>query len=117
MNIVVVLIPPAVPIGEPPINIKTALIVLPAVDNEFWSKQAKPAVLVVTDWKNDWKMVILPFSPSLRKNDKPPNINNVEVVNKTILVNADHCFGFFLLKKISIITTKEIPPKIMRSIM
>ena len=37
MKIVVVLIPPAVEIGEPPMNMNKQLMVLPATDKLFWS--------------------------------------------------------------------------------
>ena len=50
---VTVFIPPAVPTGEPPISIKTIDTVADAFIRFSCGMVAKPAVLVVTDWKKD----------------------------------------------------------------
>ena len=50
---VTVFIPPAVPTGEPPIIIKIIDTVAEAFVRFSCGTEAKPAVLVVTDWKND----------------------------------------------------------------
>ena len=50
---VTVFIPPAVPTGEPPINIKTTDTAAEAFDKFSCGTEANPAVLVVTDWKKD----------------------------------------------------------------
>ena len=50
---VVVLIPPAVPTGEPPTSI-IAMEITDVVSRKFsCGTLAKPAVLVVTDWKKE----------------------------------------------------------------
>ena len=51
--IVTVFIPPAVPTGEPPINIKMIDTAAEAFVKFSCGTVAKPAVLVVTDWKKD----------------------------------------------------------------
>ena len=50
---VTVFIPPAVPTGEPPISIKIIDTAAEAFVKFSCGTEAKPAVLVVTDWKND----------------------------------------------------------------
>ena len=50
---VTVFIPPAVPTGEPPISIKTIDTAAEAFVKFSCGIVAKPAVLVVTDWKRD----------------------------------------------------------------
>ena len=50
---VTVFIPPAVPAGDPPISIKIIDTVAEAFVRFSCGTEAKPAVLVVTDWKND----------------------------------------------------------------
>ena len=50
---VTVFIPPAVPTGEPPINIKIIDTAAEAFVRFSCGTEAKPAVLVVTDWKKD----------------------------------------------------------------
>ena len=50
---VTVFMPPAVPTGEPPISIKTIDTVAEAFVKFSCGIVAKPAVLVVTDWKRD----------------------------------------------------------------
>ena len=50
---VTVFIPPAVPTGEPPISIKIIDAAAEALVRFSCGIVAKPAVLVVTDWKND----------------------------------------------------------------
>lgn len=51
-TMVTVLIPPAVPTGEPPINIKIIQMIDDAFVRFSCGRVAKPAVLVVIDWKN-----------------------------------------------------------------
>ena len=51
--IVTVFIPPAVPTGEPPISIKITDTATEAFVRFSCGTEAKPAVLVVTDWKRD----------------------------------------------------------------
>ena len=51
--IVTVFIPPAVPTGEPPINIKIMDTAAEAFVKFSCAMVAKPAVLVVTDWKKE----------------------------------------------------------------
>ena len=51
--IVTVFIPPAVPTGEPPIIIRIIDTVADAFVRFSCGIEAKPAVLVVTDWKKD----------------------------------------------------------------
>ena len=46
---VVVLTPPAVPIGEPPVNIKNSVTMTEGVVSPFCGIVTKPAVRVVTD--------------------------------------------------------------------
>ena len=50
---VTVFIPPAVPTGEPPIIIKIMDTAAEAFVKFSCGTEAKPAVLVVTDWKKD----------------------------------------------------------------
>ena len=50
---VTVFIPPAVPTGEPPTNIKMIDTAAEAFVKFSCGTVAKPAVLVVTDWKKD----------------------------------------------------------------
>ena len=50
---VTVFIPPAVPTGEPPISIKIMDTAAEALVRFSCGTEAKPAVLVVTDWKKD----------------------------------------------------------------
>ena len=50
---VTVFIPPAVPTGEPPISIKIIDTAAEALVKFSCGIVAKPAVLVVTDWKKD----------------------------------------------------------------
>ena len=50
---VTVFIPPAVPTGEPPISIKIIDTAAEAFVRFSCGTEAKPAVLVVTDWKKD----------------------------------------------------------------
>ena len=50
---VTVFIPPAVPTGEPPISIKIIDTAAEAFVKFSCGTEAKPAVLVVTDWKKD----------------------------------------------------------------
>ena len=50
---VTVLIPPAVPTGLPPINIKRRQIIDDGLVRASWGINANPAVLVVTDWKKE----------------------------------------------------------------
>ena len=50
---VTVFIPPAVPTGEPPTNIKMMDTAAEAFVKFSCGTVAKPAVLVVTDWKKD----------------------------------------------------------------
>ena len=50
---VTVFIPPAVPTGEPPISIKIIDVAAEAFVRFSCGTEAKPAVLVVTDWKRD----------------------------------------------------------------
>ena len=50
---VVVLIPPAVPEGEPPINIKIEQMIIVHLRSPSCGIVQKPAVLVVTDWKRE----------------------------------------------------------------
>ena len=59
---VTVLMPPAVPTGEPPMNIKSRVIMQDGFVRFCWGIVKKPAVLVVTDWKR--QTVIL--SPKLK---------------------------------------------------
>ena len=51
--IVTVFIPPAVPTGEPPISIKIMDMAAEGFVRFSCGTEAKPAVLVVTDWKKD----------------------------------------------------------------
>ena len=50
---VTVFIPPAVPTGEPPTNIKMMDTAAEAFVKLSCGTEANPAVLVVTDWKKD----------------------------------------------------------------
>ena len=50
---VTVFMPPAVPTGEPPIIIKIIDTAADAFVKFSCGTEAKPAVLVVTDWKNE----------------------------------------------------------------
>ena len=50
---VTVFMPPAVPTGEPPISIKIIDTAAEAFVRFSCGIEAKPAVLVVTDWKKD----------------------------------------------------------------
>ena len=50
---VTVFIPPAVPTGDPPISIKIIDMAAEAFVKFSCGTVAKPAVLVVTDWKKD----------------------------------------------------------------
>ena len=62
--IVVAFIPPAVEPGQPPINIRIIVSILPDCDNCDKSKPANPAVLVVADIKpldNNFSGNVIPF--------------------------------------------------------
>ena len=52
-TIVIVFTPPAVPTGEPPMNIKIKQTIADAFVKFSCGIVANPAVLVVIDWKND----------------------------------------------------------------
>ena len=52
-TIVTVFIPPAVPMGEPPINIRIRLNIAVGFVKFSCAIVTNPAVLVVTDWKKD----------------------------------------------------------------
>lgn len=117
MKTVVVLIPPAVEIGEPPININKQLIILPAMDKLFSSKLAKPAVLNVTLWKTASKVSMLPFITSVNVKITNPETSKMPVVIKTILTKEFHCFGFFLRIIKSMIVINEIPPRMINIMM
>ena len=51
--IVTVFTPPAVPTGEPPINIRISDKSADGVERFSWGIVANPAVLVVMDWKKE----------------------------------------------------------------
>ena len=87
---VTVFIPPAVEPEEPPTNISATVTALPASVICPWSKEAKPAVLVLTDWKNPLRIfsptVIVPKVPGLfhskaQNRIPPPIISTKEVIN------------------------------------
>lgn len=48
---VVVLNPPAVELGEPPISIRAVMVITDASESFVKSTVLKPAVRAVTDWK------------------------------------------------------------------
>ena len=50
---VTVLMPPAVPAGDPPINIRSRQTKAPALERFCCGMVANPAVRVVTDWNSD----------------------------------------------------------------
>ena len=91
---VIVLTPPAVEPEEPPMNISTMVTPFPPSVSPAWSKEAKPAVRVVTDWKKalsifspkdmDPKVWGL-FHSSKAKASIPPT-NSVTVASSTSLV-------------------------------
>ena len=91
---VAVLIPPAVPTGEPPTNISSEQIRAPALVNPSWGMVANPAVRVVTDWNRHTCILshrfIAPMVAGLRysvasSRAAPPKISRA-VVNSTILL-------------------------------
>ena len=126
-TIVTVLIPPAVPTGDPPININTIHNNADALVKFSWGTVAKPAVLVVIDWKKEtWILSYKLKFPIVKGllyskqniNIAPINIKNA-VATKTILLckvkDLKHLNFLFLnsfktLKK-SHQTIKTKPPK------
>ena len=60
---VVVFIPPAVDPGDPPISISMIVRISPAPLSVFWSAVLNPAVLVVTDWNRDYRILSLRGRP------------------------------------------------------
>ena len=99
-NIVVVFIPPAVLAGDPPINIKKTVKIVEDSVNPVWFIEENPAVLVVTDWKNEFVILskklkffkVFELEYSKMKNAIVPKISNPKVITKTILV----CKEYFL---------------------
>ena len=54
---VTVLIPPAVPTGDPPISINNTEMMADVLVRSCWGIVAKPAVRVVTDWNRDARIL------------------------------------------------------------
>ena len=89
---VVVLIPPAVPAGEPPTNIRIHPISLELSSSPACDTVAYPAVLVVTDWNIDamifWNtfisFIVAGFSNSIIKKHSVPKRIKLIVMTITI---------------------------------
>ena len=84
-----VLIPPAVLMEEPPINIRKRHIITVQLLNALWENVINPAVLKVTAWKMlaiiFWKKLKLPIVPELLNSRSkiikaPPNISDNVVI-------------------------------------
>ena len=94
MTKVAVLIPPAVPAGEPPINMRIDINNFVESCKEAISTEANPAVLVVVDWKKLAKILSPhgngPNVPGLlysrNKMTNVPPSNNETVAKRTIFV-------------------------------
>ena len=130
---VTVFTPPAVPTGEPPIYIKKQLNSLETSLSWSCGTVKNPAVLVVTDWKNDaisfWKKPIDPnvfglLYSTMKKNKVPPN-NKLIVIKSTnfvwrdsflrpCLIPVSFLAAFFIKATNSLHTIKPIPPAIIK---
>ena len=109
MTNVTVLIPPAVPAGEPPININIDINNFVESCNAAISTEAKPAVLVVVDWKklartlspNDNEPIVpgLLYSKS-KITSVPPNNNDTVAVKTTFVCNDNEEKNVFSLKNL-----------------
>ena len=115
---VTVLIPPAVPTGEPPMNIK----IIETSEAEFVKFScgivAKPAVLVVTDWKNDacilWKSDIFPMvsgllNSKIKTKTAPESISTAVVEIAILLCRVKYFQQLFLVFRslITLITSHQ----------
>ena len=91
---VTVLIPPAVPTGEPPITISSRHTMEDALVRSCWGTVAKPVVLVVTDWNSAaWIFAgsergptVSGLSYSNRKISSPPPNIRISVAVMAILL-------------------------------
>ena len=96
---VVVLTPPAVPTGEPPVNIKNSVTITEGVVSPFCGIVTNPAVRVVTDWKQAASIfcpiVKLPIVSGLwysnAKYKTAPAISKNAVITSTILECSFNC--------------------------
>ena len=90
---VTVLIPPAVPTGEPPTNISKRASSAEGVVSASWGIVKKPAVLVVTDWnsaicslsRTECAPSVAGLLHSKARNAAPPANNSAAVLTRTIL--------------------------------
>ena len=131
---VVVLIPPAVPAGEPPINIRIHPSSLELSVSPDWETDANPAVRVVTDWNAEastFSGTLKSFIVSglLNSNRKyptvPKTIRNAVIVStillwspslvKILLLAPFSPAPFFAVTKISCHTGKPRPPITIRN--
>jgi len=118
---VLVLIPPPVPPGEAPINIRTIVKNIEDINNEDVGMVLKPAVLGATDWKYEFKIlspnenfpIVSGFPDSKAKIMTVPKIINIPVVLKTIFVCNEKFLHFFPWIN-SLRTTYPRPPIIIR---
>ena len=95
MKNVVILTPPAVERGEPPINIKTQQIIFPGKEISFCGYIVSPIVRQLMAWNNASYKVKEPFplKPSVKNNPPVPKTIKAPVETKAILVNDDHNLG------------------------
>ena len=128
-TMVTVLIPPAVPTGEPPINIKIRQMIDDAFVRFSCGRVEKPAVLVVIDWKNAicilskklWFFSVKGLLYSQARIDMPPIKIKAKVETSTILLCKvsllTHlnlvCLTSFNTRIISHHTMNPKPPRII----
>jgi len=119
---VVVLIPPAVEPGLPPMNMSTIVKSLLSGVSAAVSTVLKPAVLAVTEPNNDANMapgVSMPamvlFFSKIYKNSPPPK-TSISVVDITILAWSEYLLSLNFLVLTSFHMVKPIPPMMISSI-
>ena len=119
---VVVLIPPPVPLGQPPINISAQIKVFVKLVKLFKFKVKKPFERAEMEWKKEVKMLSKRFefarlfSISKTKKIKLPRTIKIVVEHKASLEWIERNFSFlccFFNSIISCITIKPSPPAIV----
>ena len=112
--IVTVLMPPAVPTGEPPIIISIMETTAEAFVRFSCGTEAKPAVLVVTDWKRDtcilsnsgMFLTVKGFEYSKMNIRAAPTKIRIRVTAIAILLCRVRCLNIFLLFLLFVLITQ-----------